>query len=127
MGDRIAVRRRRRDDLGVHFTGSKHGAAFSPRLSRGNMFVFPRRTDTFRLVILDALACGKPVAAFPVTGPKDVLANAGKVGSMNEDLRKAALDTLDADRTACRVHAERNSWRACAEVFLSHPVPINDH
>ncbi|MDR3533231.1 MAG: glycosyltransferase family 1 protein, partial [Rhodopila sp.] len=60
------------------------------------------------------------------TGPKDVLANAtGKVGSVNEDLRAAALDALDADRMACRAHAERFSWRACAETFLSHLVPIN--
>ena len=89
------------------------------------MFVFPSLTDTFGLVILEALACGTPVAAFPVTGPKDVLMNAdGKIGAVHTDLQVAALAALDADRAACRTHAERYSWRACAEIFLSHLVPL---
>jgi 1,2-diacylglycerol 3-alpha-glucosyltransferase/glucuronosyltransferase len=65
------------------------------------------------------------VAAFPVTGPIDVLADAsGKIGAVNVDLRAAALDALTADRAACRAHAESYSWRVCAEVFLSHLVPL---
>ncbi len=116
----------KRDYPGVRFTGPKHGEALARAYAGGDVFVFPSLTDTFGLVILEALACGTPVAAFPVTGPKDVLANAaGKVGSVNADLRVAALDALDADRVACRAHAERYSWRACAEMFLSHLVPIN--
>ncbi len=115
-----------REYPGVLFTGPKHGEALARAYAGGDVFVFPSLTDTFGLVILEALACGTPVAAFPVTGPKDVLANAtGKVGSVNEDLRAAALDALDADRASCRAHAERFSWRACAETFLSHLVPIN--
>jgi glycosyltransferase involved in cell wall biosynthesis len=87
--------------------------------------VFPSRTDTFGLVLLEALACGTPVAAFPVTGPIDVLADAhGMIGAVDADLRIAALAALTADRAACRAHAERYSWRACAEVFLSHLVPL---
>jgi glycosyltransferase involved in cell wall biosynthesis len=87
--------------------------------------MFPSLTDTFGLVILEALACGTPVAAFPVTGPKDVLAGAaGKIGAVNTDLREAALQALTADRTACRAHAEQYSWRACAETFLNHLVPL---
>jgi glycosyltransferase involved in cell wall biosynthesis len=90
-----------------------------------DVFVFPSLTDTFGLVLLESLACGTPVAAFPVTGPKDVLTNSdGKIGSVNADLRVAALDALTADRQACRAHAERYSWRACAEIFLSHLVPL---
>jgi glycosyltransferase involved in cell wall biosynthesis len=90
-----------------------------------DVFVFPSLTDTFGLVILESLACGTPVAAFPVTGPKDVLTNVdGRIGSVNADLRAAALDALTADRLACRAHAEQYSWRACAEVFLSHLVPL---
>jgi glycosyltransferase involved in cell wall biosynthesis len=90
-----------------------------------DVFVFPSLTDTFGLVLLEALACGTPVAAFPVTGPKDVLADAtGRVGAVNADLRVAALTALNADRAACRAHAERYSWRACAELFLSHLVPM---
>ena len=93
--------------------------------SGADVFVFPSLTDTFGLVILEALACGTPVAAFPVTGPKDVLINAdGKIGAVHTDLRVAAIQALSADRAACRAHAERYSWRACAEIFLSHLVPL---
>jgi glycosyltransferase involved in cell wall biosynthesis len=110
----------------VLFTGPRYGAALARAYASADVFVFPSLTDTFGLVILEALACGTPVAAFPVTGPKDVLANAaGHIGAVNKDLRAAALDALAADRAACRAHAERYSWRACAEVFLSHLVPIN--
>ena len=110
---------------GVTFTGPRYGEALARSYAAADVFVFPSRTDTFGLVILEALACGTPVAAFPVTGPKDVLGHAaGKIGSVDEDLRVAALDALSADRVACRVHAERYSWRACAEIFLSHLVPL---
>ena len=89
------------------------------------MFVFPSLTDTFGLVILEALACGTPVAAFPVTGPKNVLIDSdGNIGAVHTDPRVAALAALNADRAACRIHAERYSWRACAELFLSHLVPL---
>lgn len=87
--------------------------------------MFPSLTDTFGLVLLEPLACGTPVAAFPVPGPKDVLAGAaGLVVAVSPDLREAALLALSADRAACRARAERFSWRACAELFLSHLVPI---
>jgi glycosyltransferase involved in cell wall biosynthesis len=114
-----------RDYPQVTFTGPRYGEALAKSYAGADVFVFPSRTDTFGLVILEALACGTPVAAFPVTGPKDVLTNAaGKIGSVNEDLRAASLNALTADRVACRVHAERYSWRACAEIFLSHLVPL---
>ncbi len=114
-----------RDHPAVTFAGPLYGEALARAYSAADVFVFPSRTDTFGLVILEALACGTPVAAFPVTGPKDVLANAdGKIGSLNESLRTAVLDALTADRTACRRHAEGFSWRACAETFLSHLVPL---
>jgi glycosyltransferase involved in cell wall biosynthesis len=109
----------------VTFTGPKHGEALARAYAGADVFVFPSLTDTFGLVILESLACGTPVAAFPVTGPKDVLAESnGKIGSVNTDLRAAAIDALTADRLACRQHAERYSWRACAEMFLSHLVPL---
>ena len=110
----------------VTFTGPKFGADLARAYAGADVFVFPSLTDTFGLVILESLACGTPVAAFPVTGPKDVLANAdGIVGAVSADLRQAALAALGADRAACRRHAERYSWRACAEVFLSHLVPFD--
>ena len=109
----------------VTFTGPRYGEALARAYAGADVFVFPSLTDTFGLVLLESLACGTPVAAFPVTGPKDVLTNSdGKIGSVNTDLRVAALDALTADRLACRVHAERYSWRACAEIFLSHLVPL---
>ena len=109
----------------VLFTGPRYGEALARAFAGGDVFVFPSLTDTFGLVILEALACGTPVAAFPVTGPKDVLADADrKIGAVNADLRLAALQALSADRAACRAHAERYSWRACAEMFLGHLVPM---
>ncbi len=110
----------------VHFDGPLDGEALARAYAGGDVFMFPSLTDTFGLVILEALACGTPVAAFPVTGPKDVLLVADeKVGCVDVDLRHAAIEALGASRAACRRHAERYSWKACAETFLSHLVPIN--
>jgi 1,2-diacylglycerol 3-alpha-glucosyltransferase/glucuronosyltransferase len=114
-----------RDYPNVRFTGPRYGAALARAYAGADVFVFPSLTDTFGLVMLEALACGTPVAAFPVTGPIDVFAEAqGKIGAVSADLRAAALEALTADRDACRAHAERYSWRACAETFLSYLVPI---
>ena len=118
----------RRDYRQAHFTGPLYGDALAAAYAGADVMVFPSRTDTFGLVILEALACGTPVAAYPVTGPMDVLAAAeGRVGAVDADLRRAALDALDADRAACRAHACRFGWRACAETFLSHLVPLGGH
>ncbi len=115
----------RRDYKSVRFTGPRFGEELARAYAAADVFVFPSLTDTFGLVILEALSCGTPVAAFPVTGPLDVLAGAAAmVGAVDRDLRAAALRALGADRAACRAHAERFSWRACAEIFLSHLVPL---
>jgi glycosyltransferase involved in cell wall biosynthesis len=110
---------------GVHFAGVRHGASLAAAFAGADVFVFPSLTDTFGLVMLESLACGTPVAAFPVTGPKDVLTAGVGVGAVDADLRQAALLALETgDRAACRVYAERFSWRACAEVFLENLAPI---
>jgi glycosyltransferase involved in cell wall biosynthesis len=131
VGDGPQLDALKRDYPGVRFTGARHGEPLARAYAKGDVFVFPSLTDTFGLVLLEALACGTPVAAFPVTGPKDVLAGreggATIVGAVDPDLQKAALAALQADRTACRVHAEAFSWRACAETFLSHLVPLGGH
>lgn len=88
-----------------------------------DVFVFPSKTDTFGLVLLEALACGTPVAAYPVTGPVDVLGG-GHAGAMNEDLREACLEALKIDRATAREWAERFSWRAASEQFASHLKPL---
>ena len=89
-----------------------------------DVFVFPSRTDTFGLVMLEALACGTPVAAYPVAGPLDVIGTSG-AGALDEDLRRACLRALDIPRQLARQHAERFSWRAAAEQFASHLHPIH--
>jgi glycosyltransferase involved in cell wall biosynthesis len=117
----------RREYLSVTFTGPRYGPELARAYAGADVFVFPSLTDTFGLVILESLACGTPVAAFPVTGPKDVLAGAlGCIGATNAALRQAAMDALHADREACRAHAERYPWRACAELFLSHLMPLRE-
>lgn len=100
------------------FVGERHGAALSRAYAGADVFVFPSATDTFGLVLLESLACGTPIAALPVTGPVDILANADpRIGALDTDLRSAALQALKGNRAACRLHAERFSWRACAELF----------
>ncbi len=107
----------------VHFTGARFGAALSASYAGADVFVFPSVTDTFGLVMLESLACGTPVAAFPVTGPRDLLALA-PVGRVDADLGRAALGALDIDRSLCRPFAERHSWQACTQLFLGHLVPV---
>ena len=112
----------------AHFLGPRYGEALAAAYAAADVFVFPSLTDTFGLVLLEALACGTPVAAFPVTGPRDVLADAqGNVGALDPDLRVAALAALQGDREACRAHAQRFGWRACAETFMANLVPLEGH
>lgn len=103
----------------VHFVGLKEGDDLAAHYASADVFVFPSLTDTFGLVLLEALACGVPVAAYPVTGPKDVLAGAA-VGCLNENLHQAALDALGQDREACRAYALGFSWEICTAMFLNH-------
>lgn len=115
--------RRRHPD--VRFLGPRYGAELARCYAAADAFVFPSLTDTFGLVLLEALACGTPIAAFPVTGPIDVLADApALVGAVDWNLRDAALKALEANRADCRSYAETFPWRTCAEVFMSHLVPL---
>jgi glycosyltransferase involved in cell wall biosynthesis len=100
----------------VVFTGPKYGEDLAEHYASADVFVFPSLTDTFGNVLLEALACGVPVAAYDVMGPKDVIAN-GSSGILGSDLREAAMAALSIDRRACRAHAEKFSWRACARRF----------
>jgi len=101
----------------AHFLGRVENGALAQLFASADVFVFPSRTDTFGLVLLEALASGLPVAAFPVPGPLDVVGDSG-VGVLSEDLRAAALTALEIPRTACRAYATRFSWAQCARQFV---------
>ncbi|MCY0148143.1 glycosyltransferase family 1 protein [Hoeflea sp. G2-23] len=101
----------------VVFTGAKSGTELATLYAMGDVFVFPSLTDTFGLVVLEALASGVPVAAYPVTGPKDILGNCG-AGVVDEDLHKAALACLSLSGVDARARAMDFSWKACADQFL---------
>jgi glycosyltransferase involved in cell wall biosynthesis len=102
----------------VKFLGYRHGADLARAYQQASVLVFPSRTDTYGLVMLEALACGTPVAAFPVPGPLDVL-QAGVNGVMAENLGEACLAVLQLDRAHCAELATRESWRASALQFLA--------
>lgn len=108
----------------IRFTGAKSGADLARHYAAADVFVFPSRFETFGLVLVEALACGLPVAAFPVAGPLDVIGDA-PVGVLAEDLRAAALQALAIPRVACRAHAATFSWKASAEQFVGNLVPID--
>ncbi len=107
----------------ANYLGVLSQAELAKVYAAADVFVFPSRTDTFGLVLLEALACGLPVAAYPVTGPIDVLGD-GPAGAMDDDLREACLRALKISRDDARAWAERFSWRAASEQFASHLRPL---
>jgi glycosyltransferase involved in cell wall biosynthesis len=105
------------------FLGSRQGEALAEAYAGADVFVFPSRTDTFGLVLLEALASGVPVAAFPVTGPRDVIGTA-PVGVLNDDLRSACLEALNVSRQSCLEFAARHTWEASARAFIENMADI---
>ena len=124
VGDGPATESLRRKYAGAVFTGYRFGDELARHVAAADVFVFPSRTDTFGLVLLEAMACGIPVAAFPVTGPIDVVVN-GVTGVLSEDLRAAALTALHLDRRACREHALRYTWEAATRQFVASLAPVD--
>ncbi len=105
------------------FTGPKFGEELARYYADADVFVFPSFTDTFGLVILEAAACGTPVAGFVAPGPQDILPGTG-AGIVDNDLQKACLEALKLKREDARGLAERYSWRACAEDFRRNLEPL---
>jgi glycosyltransferase involved in cell wall biosynthesis len=107
------------------FLGARQGEALAQAYAGADVFVFPSRTDTFGLVLLEALASGLPVAAFPVTGPRDVIGSA-PVGALNDDLRMACLSALQISPQACLDFAAQHTWEASARAFVENITDIRD-
>lgn len=119
IGDGPARARLERQFPAARFLGPRQGEDLVRHYGASDVFVFPSRTDTFGLVILEALACGVPVAAFPVQGPLDVVGGTD-VAVLDEDLGRACREALGIGRDACRAFALTRSWRACTAQFLAN-------
>ncbi|WP_375398801.1 glycosyltransferase family 4 protein [uncultured Sphingomonas sp.] len=107
-----------------HFLGPKFGADLAAAYAAADTLVFPSKTDTFGLVMIEAMACGTPVAAYPVTGPVDVLKPG--VGVMDDNLDTAIVAALTLDRAKCAAYGQSFTWAASARQFLSALCPIDD-
>ena len=105
------------------FAGARSGEDLACHYAAADAFVFPSRTDTFGLVLLEALACGVPVAAYPVPGPLDVIGDSG-AGCLDDDLGAAVLRALAIPADVCRRHALSFSWEGSARQFLANLQPI---
>jgi len=134
VGDGPMLEELRQDYPDAVFPGAKRGEELARFYGQSDVFVFPSRTDTFGLVMLEALACGVPVAAYPVPGPLDVLGDracrgdrclSNTVGCLSDDLANAIKGALMIDRSKCREFASQFSWEACARQFASNLEPLH--
>jgi len=115
----------------ARFLGAKHGAELAAAYCAADVFVFPSRTDTFGLVNIEALACGLPIAAYPVEGPLDIVARdgrgvnggRGRIGALDEDLGAAVRRALEGDPAAAIAEARHYSWERCTDRFLDGLAP----
>jgi glycosyltransferase involved in cell wall biosynthesis len=108
----------------VTYVGYKQGEALADHYANADVFVFPSKTDTFGVVMLEAISSGTPVAAYPVTGPNDVIEE-GINGSLDIDLRSAVAKALSCDRIQVAVSAEKWDWRSCTEIFLRNLTQVS--
>ena len=124
VGDGPALASLRAAHPDAHFLGMRTGEALAEAYAGADVFVFPSRTDTFGIVLLEALASGVPVAAYPVPGPIDVVGGTD-VGVLDHDLRAAALAALTIPADRCRAFAMARSWEASARQFLDNILAAN--
>ncbi len=107
----------------VEFVGVKKGKELASYYQMADVFVFPSKTDTFGVVMLESMACGTPIAAFPVTGPIDVVEN-NVNGYLSNDLKLATLMCLDIDRKLVRESSLKWTWETCYRQFMDILLPI---
>ena len=119
VGDGPALAALQRRYPAAHFLGAMFGERLAETYASADVFVFPSKTDTFGLVLLEALASGVPVAALPVPGPRDVITDPA-VGALDDDLHAACRHALTLSSDHCRAFALRHSWQACAQIFMEH-------
>ena len=108
------------------FLGFRHGQELARLIAAADVFVFPSRTDTFGIVMLEAMACGVPVAAYPTTGPIDVIRD-GEVGCLDDNLARAIEGALRLDRKRCRAYASEFGWKRATGQFLANLVDVREH
>ncbi len=123
VGDGLARAALQRQYPQVHWTGYQYGQDLARLYSAADVFVFPSRTDTFGITMLEANACGVPVAAYPVTGPIDVVQQ-NVTGVLDNDLQAACLAALNLDSQACLEYARTCTWEKCAKTVIESMAPI---
>ncbi|EME71634.1 glycosyltransferase [Paramagnetospirillum caucaseum] len=123
VGDGPQLDEMKRRFPAIHFAGPRLAEDLARHYAAADVFVFPSRTDTFGLVLLEALASGLPVAAYPVPGPNDVIGGSPS-GALDGDLGRAALAARAIDPALCRAHAMTFSWEACTLQFLDNLRPF---
>lgn len=126
VGDGPALAELKKKYPDVHFIGPRFGDDLATCYASADVFVFPSLTDTFGLVVLEAMASGTPVAAFEATGPKDVIpgSNAGTITPIGGNIAEGALACLELDRATCRTYAETYSWNKVAQAFMANLQPL---
>ena len=110
----------------IKFIGYKFGKELAQYIAASDVFVFPSKTDTFGIVMLEAMACGIPIAAYPVTGPIDVVKN-NITGCLNYDLNQAALGALELDPSKCLAQASEYTWEKATKMFQSNLTAVSDN
>jgi len=122
VGDGPMLETYRRQYPEVHFTGFKTGVDLAQYYANAEVFVFPSQWETFGIVMIEAMACGTPVAAYPCQGPEDVI-DEGVTGCMNLDLKQAVTDCLFLNRQQVWAGSQRWSWERAWEIFKDNLIP----
>jgi glycosyltransferase involved in cell wall biosynthesis len=125
VGDGPMLETYRRQYPEVHFTGFKTGVDLAQYYANAEVFVFPSQWETFGIVMIEAMACGTPVAAFPVQGPEDVV-DEGVTGCLNDDLKQAVRDALMLDRQRVWEGSARWSWERAWQIFRDNLIPVKN-